>query len=187
MHHFGDGMFKWHASPRLSDPEKVQLLRQWLSLTGVLVDVEPGNSGEVTYSLQLDPDAKMYGLERLYRTVWGLCELVMGRDHPLTLMSMNGLAWVMEDNREHRQAEEIHRQQLEACKRALGRKHPYTLAVMSNLSRVLNHQGKHEQAKRMLPAARANTSPIRQAKARILGLLHQRLGQVASPAGSTGQ
>ncbi|KAK5082568.1 hypothetical protein LTS08_008833 [Lithohypha guttulata] len=61
-------------------------------------------------------------------------ELVLGREHPDTLRSMNNLAMVLGKQGKYDQAETMHRQTLELTKKVLGREHPWTLTSMNNLA-----------------------------------------------------
>jgi tetratricopeptide (TPR) repeat protein len=76
-------------------------------------------------------------------------ELVLGREHPETLTSMNNLALVLSEQGKYEEAETIHRQTLELARKVLGREHPNTLISMNNLASVLSDQGKHEEAERI--------------------------------------
>jgi tetratricopeptide (TPR) repeat protein len=73
-------------------------------------------------------------------------QMVLGKEHPSTLTSMNDLASVLSDQGKYEQAEEMHRQALGLRETMLGKEHPSTLTSMNNLASVLRGQGKYEQA-----------------------------------------
>ncbi|RYP17412.1 hypothetical protein DL765_004542 [Monosporascus sp. GIB2] len=76
-------------------------------------------------------------------------EEVLGREHPDTLSSMNELAFLLQSQGKHEEAEQMYRRTLELREAALGRKHPDTFTSMNNLAGVLREQGKYEEAKQM--------------------------------------
>jgi hypothetical protein len=76
--------------------------------------------------------------------------MVLGKEHPSTLTSMNNLATVLRDQGKYEQVEEMHRQVLGLSETVLGKEHPSTLTSMNNLAIVLRDQGKYEQAEEIL-------------------------------------
>ncbi|RYP17801.1 hypothetical protein DL767_009943 [Monosporascus sp. MG133] len=101
-----------------------------------------------------DPDAfdihRLYEeAEQMYRQVLELREAVLGREHPDTLISMNNLALVLQNQGKYDEAEQIHRQELKLSEAVLGREHPDTLTSMNNLALVLRNQGKYDEAEQM--------------------------------------
>ena len=50
--------------------------------------------------------------------------MVLGKEHPSTLMSMNNLAEVLRHQGNYEQAEEMHRQALRLRETVLGKEHP---------------------------------------------------------------
>src|SRR5271155_70410 len=67
--------------------------------------------------------------------------LVLGKEHPYTLTSMNNLATVMSSRGKCERAEEMHPEALRLRETVLGKEHPSTLTSMDNLALVLRHQG----------------------------------------------
>ncbi|WP_334663931.1 tetratricopeptide repeat protein [Streptomyces cyaneofuscatus] len=61
---------------------------------------------------------------------------MLGTDHPETLTSRNNLALTLNDLGQHRQAADLHRQNLTDRERILGTDHPHTLASRNNLARA---------------------------------------------------
>ncbi|KAL9024719.1 MAG: hypothetical protein Q9196_006309, partial [Gyalolechia fulgens] len=73
-------------------------------------------------------------------------ERILGKKHPTTLVGMNNLALVLENQGKYEEAEGIYRQTLAVREPVLGQKHPDTLVSMNNLASVLGSQGKYEEA-----------------------------------------
>ncbi|KAH7131167.1 P-loop containing nucleoside triphosphate hydrolase protein [Dactylonectria macrodidyma] len=76
-------------------------------------------------------------------------EMVLGREHPDTLISINNLASVLQYQGKYEEAEQMNRRALDASEKVLGREHPDTLISISNLAEVLGYQGKYEEAEQM--------------------------------------
>jgi tetratricopeptide (TPR) repeat protein len=72
---------------------------------------------------------------------------LLGKEHPDTLISMNVMASVLNNQGKYEEAEEMHQQVLRLRKIVLGKEHPNTLKSMNNLANVLSNQGKYEEAK----------------------------------------
>ncbi|KAK8071888.1 HET-domain-containing protein [Apiospora saccharicola] len=87
--------------------------------------------------------------ERLCRPALELSKKVLGREHPITLDSINALALVLNNQGNHKEAALTQRQALEGYKSVLGEGHPRTLESMNNLANVLDRQGKYEEAEQM--------------------------------------
>ncbi|RYP18335.1 hypothetical protein DL767_009855 [Monosporascus sp. MG133] len=87
--------------------------------------------------------------EQMHRQTSELRETVLGRKHPDTLMSMDGLAESLRGQGKYKEAEQMHRQVLELRETVLGREHPDTLTSMNNLALVLISQGKCKEAEPM--------------------------------------
>jgi hypothetical protein len=58
---------------------------------------------------------------------------VLDMEHPSTLGSMNNLATVLGYQGKYKEAEQIHREELEIIQKVLGIEHPSALACMNNL------------------------------------------------------
>ena len=71
---------------------------------------------------------------------------LLGKEHPVTLVSMNNLAVALESHGKYKEAEEITQQTLRLRETVLGKEHPLTLASMNNLTGVLESQGKYKEA-----------------------------------------
>ena len=64
--------------------------------------------------------------------------MVLGKEHPSKLTSMNNLALVLSDQGKYEQAEEMHQQGLGLCEMVLGKDRPSTLTSANNLALVLS-------------------------------------------------
>jgi tetratricopeptide (TPR) repeat protein len=78
-----------------------------------------------------------------------MCQKLLGKEHPDTLMSMDNLALVLDSQGKYVEAEEMHRQVLKLRKKVLGKEHPDTLMSMNNLASVLDSHGKYVEAEEM--------------------------------------
>ena len=67
--------------------------------------------------------------------------MMLGKEHPSTLTSMNNLATVLTRQGKYEQVEEIFRQTLELEEAVLGKEHPPTLTSMNNLENVQSLSG----------------------------------------------
>jgi tetratricopeptide (TPR) repeat protein len=74
---------------------------------------------------------------------------VLGKEHPVTLMSMNNLAESLRQKGKYAEAEAMHRQTLQLRETVLGKEHPVTLMSMNNLAESLRQQGKYAEAEVM--------------------------------------
>jgi tetratricopeptide (TPR) repeat protein len=129
-------LFPHVEAMRLFRPTHHDYLRRWATVLY--------NAG--TYAAEYG----RYGLaEVMERESLEARDLVLGKEHPDTLRSMNNLANVLGDQGKYEQAEEIYRQTLRLNETVLGKEHPDTLASMNNLAIVLREQGKYEQAEEM--------------------------------------
>jgi tetratricopeptide (TPR) repeat protein len=84
--------------------------------------------------------------EGIYRQALQLEEIVLGKDHPNTLGSMNNLAISLHQQGKYAEAEGIHRQTLQLKETVLGKDHRDTLVSMMNLAISLDRQGKYAEA-----------------------------------------
>jgi tetratricopeptide (TPR) repeat protein len=91
--------------------------------------------------------------------------MVLGREHPDTLTSMNNLAGVLDRQGKYKEAETMHRQTLAISEKMLMPEHPFRLTSMSNLALVLDSQGKYKEAEAM---NRQTLAP----REKVLGLEH---------------
>ncbi|KAK3373972.1 hypothetical protein B0T24DRAFT_283145 [Lasiosphaeria ovina] len=87
--------------------------------------------------------------EQMHRQALQLFEKVFGKEHPLTLHSMNNLANTLNSQGKYEEAKQIHRQALQLFEKVLGKEHPSTLDSMNNLASVFDSQGKYEEAEQM--------------------------------------
>lgn len=72
----------------------------------------------------------------------GLYEkILLGKENPYTLTSMNNLALVLNGQGKYKEAEEVNRWTLELKEMVLGREHLDTLMSIHNLVTVLGRQG----------------------------------------------
>jgi tetratricopeptide (TPR) repeat protein len=94
----------------------------------------------------LSSQGKYEQAEDKYRQALRLCEKMLGKEHPDTVISMNNLAEMLYRQGKYGQAEAIHRQALSVREATLGKEHPDTLTSINNLATVLRDQGKYEQA-----------------------------------------
>jgi tetratricopeptide (TPR) repeat protein len=73
-------------------------------------------------------------------------EKALGREHQLTLGSLNTLGILLRIQGKYEEAETLHRQLLEWDEKNLGDDHPKTLTSVSYLATVLQKQGKYAEA-----------------------------------------
>ena len=87
--------------------------------------------------------------EGMHRQVLELAEKSLGKEHPFTLASMNGLAVLLGSQGKYKESEGMQRQTLELREKVLGREHPDMLVSMNDLAEVLRGQGNYEEAEWM--------------------------------------
>ncbi len=92
-------------------------------------------------------------------------ERTLGSEHPSTLVSMNNLASLLQDQGKLAEAEPLFRRALETQQLTLGSEHPDTLTSLSNLASLLQDQGKLAEAEPLYRRAL-------EARERTLGLEH---------------
>ena len=80
-------------------------------------------------------------------------EKALGREHQLTLGSLNTLGILLRIQGKYEEAETLHRQLLEWDEKNLGDDHPKTLTSMNNLAQVLLAQGRYDEAETLLRRA----------------------------------
>ena len=56
-------------------------------------------------------------------------KMVLGKEHPYTLSSMNNLALVLNEQGKYEEAEIMHREELKLCQKIRGKEHPSTKRV----------------------------------------------------------
>jgi tetratricopeptide (TPR) repeat protein len=74
------------------------------------------------------------------------CELVLGHDHPTSLMCVNNLAVACHEVEEFGEAVTLNLHCLQARKRLLGDEHPYTLVTIGNLGLLHESMGNYKKA-----------------------------------------
>ncbi|KAH0555739.1 hypothetical protein GP486_006316 [Trichoglossum hirsutum] len=84
----------------------------------------------------------------------------LGKDHPLTLTSVNNLALVLRERGRCELAEEMAQQALAGYKKAFGNDHPYTLTCVNNVAHLLLRQGKYDAAEEVSRQALAGRENI---------------------------
>ena len=77
----------------------------------------------------------------------------MGEEHPDTLLALNSLGLLLQDQGEFNEAESHFRKVLEDARRLLGKDHLHTLAYLGNLGRLLRKRGKLDEADTILRKA----------------------------------
>jgi hypothetical protein len=87
--------------------------------------------------------------EAINRQTLQLKEIVLGKEHPETLGSMNNLASSFRQQGKYTEAEAMDRQTPQLRETILGKEHPETLGSMNNLASSLRQQGKYTEAETM--------------------------------------
>ena len=102
--------------------------------------------------VKLRPDAnalivRFDQAEALYKRALAAEERVFGKDHPQTLATADGLAWVLSLNsRRSDEAEPLYKHSLEVRERLLGKDHLATLASLTNLALHYQRQRRFDEA-----------------------------------------
>jgi len=110
------------------------------------------NSGENTinlaekYGLCLISDGRWREAEELFVQVTKTREIVLGKEHPDTLKSMNNLAILLNNQSKCDATESLFRETLQLAEKVLGKEHPDTLKSMNNLAILLKSQGNYNAA-----------------------------------------
>jgi hypothetical protein len=73
----------------------------------------------------------------------------LGEDHPNTLISIEGLAFIFWNQRRRHEAEKLQVHVIESRKTKLGEDHPDTLTSMSNLALTFWSQGRWDEAEKL--------------------------------------
>ena len=79
----------------------------------------------------------------------GKCEQLYGANDDKTLLNLDILAGVLQDQGKYEESEAMNRWALAGREEKLGEDHPGTLASVSNLASVLWYQGKYEESEAM--------------------------------------
>jgi tetratricopeptide (TPR) repeat protein len=87
--------------------------------------------------------------EKTHQQALLLREKRLGKEHPMTLRSMNEVGLALNNQGRYKEAEAMNRQTLALKETVLGREHPDTLMSVNNLAIVLESQGKYEAAEAM--------------------------------------
>jgi Flp pilus assembly protein TadD len=77
----------------------------------------------------------------------------LGPDHPDTLISLNDLALLRQNQKRFDEAEALFREAMEGYRRVLGPDHPFTLAALSNMGTFLVKRQKPADAEPLLREA----------------------------------
>jgi hypothetical protein len=72
-----------------------------------------------------------------FRQLHELREKVLGKEHPETLTSMNGLAGALSNQGKYAEAEKMHLETLALSEKVSGKEHPSTLISMKELEYVI--------------------------------------------------
>ncbi|KAL1976588.1 hypothetical protein VTN31DRAFT_2870 [Thermomyces dupontii] len=80
-------------------------------------------------------------------------EKLQGPSHPRTLMTINYLGNVLQDQGEYEKAEAMYQRALEGQEKVLGPDHPDTLKSANNLGSALSERGEYEKAEAMFRRA----------------------------------
>ena len=91
-----------------------------------------------------------YGIaEELYGSASRGRSLLLGDEHPDTLISMAHFAFSLITQGKYSEAESIYRQTLPFQEKLLGKEHPETLSSMNNYASSIKNQGKYAEAEPM--------------------------------------
>lgn len=91
------------------------------------------------------PDSCGYGSEEL-RQIHAYFQVVWGRSHPHTLLSLYNLAWTLTLENKNKEAETRLRELYDTSSVVFPRPHMQTVTALTTLSRVYSKLGKHDQA-----------------------------------------
>jgi hypothetical protein len=83
--------------------------------------------------------------EEMFTRVLSGREKVLGLDNPYTLMTMNNLAIVLEQQDKLEEAEDLFRRRVKGREKVLGANHPDTIAATMNLASLMKLTGKAQQ------------------------------------------
>ena len=84
-------------------------------------------------------------------TNWSLSQVIilLGEEHPDTILAMSGLAATYEGLGKYADAEKLQIQVLNMRNRLLGEEHPHTLTAMENLAKTYHHLKKVKYAEQL--------------------------------------
>jgi serine/threonine protein kinase len=100
--------------------------------------------GDVYRGLGLFPRAQL-----LYQRSADIRRRVLGRDNAETLLSIDGLAWVLNQEGHSAGAEKLQRETVEIRRRVFGVQNLDTLKSMSNLGWTLDREGRYAEAEKL--------------------------------------
>lgn len=98
--------------------------------------------------LMLRGQGKYVAAEKMGRRALDGWEKALGKEHPITLTSVDDVASVLQYQGKY-EAAEMHRRALDGGERVLGKEHPATLLSVNDLALILLHQGKFEAAEEL--------------------------------------
>lgn len=84
-----------------------------------------------------------------YRRETQICQRVLGKDHPYTLISMGNAAFALIGLGEYKEAEQIQAQMVKLFQKVLGKTHWRTIVSMDHLASTRARLGEYKGAKRM--------------------------------------
>jgi hypothetical protein len=84
--------------------------------------------------------------EAICRETLVLCEKVLVKDHPYTLVSMNNLSFILGSQNKYAEGETMHQETLALREKILGKEHLETLISVYNLACCLQRQHLHKEA-----------------------------------------
>ena len=82
----------------------------------------------------LDSEGKYKGAEDVHRQTLAVMELVLGKEHLDTLISVYCLAYLLHSVERHRDAEVLYQRACAGYKETLGADHPTTVACLQHYS-----------------------------------------------------
>ena len=91
--------------------------------------------------------------EPLYKEALQLCEKLLGKEHPGTLISINNLARLYHSQGRYGEAEPLLKEALQLGEKVLGKEHPDTLTSINNLAALYSKQGRYGEAESLYKKA----------------------------------
>lgn len=89
-------------------------------------------------AMNLGAQGRYKEAESFLRKGLKICQLVLGEEHPSTLVSYNNLAYNLKAQERYSEAEPLFRKGLEISEQVLGEEHPTTRFLRSNLEQCLH-------------------------------------------------
>jgi tetratricopeptide (TPR) repeat protein len=96
---------------------------------------------------------KLEQAETMYQLALQGCEKALGKEHPITLGTVNNLGNLHTNQGKLDEAETMYQQALQGFEKALGKEHTSTLDTVNNLGNLYRGQGKLNKAETMLQRA----------------------------------